>query len=660
MLARGAGRTPRMDMVTHPVFFSDLALVFAAAVLGGGLAWVSRQPLILGYVLGGVLVSPLTPGPAVSEIHTFELFAEIGVILLMFSIGLEFSLKDLLRVKWVALGGGPLGILLSVGLGIGVGMVLGWPVLQGAIVGMVISVASTMVLARLLLDRGELHSRHGRIMIGITLVEDLAVVVLIVLIPTLGTLDGERVIAIALALGKAAVILVPFWYLASRVVPPLMLRVARTHNRELFLLVALAIGMGTAALTQALELSLALGAFLAGLIISQSDYAHETLERLLPLRDVFVAFFFVTVGALIDPTLLGRNFPMLGLMVGLVVIGKLVIRTLVVWLFGSPLRTALLVGVGLSQIGEFSFIIVQVARDAGHVGNDVYNATLAASLLSILVNAFLVRLAGRWAARVSQIHPTPAMTSDAAALRDHVVLCGFGRVGSAVAEALETFRLRYVVLETDPDIIRALRARGVPALFGNAAQHGILEMAGVARAALVIVTLPDEHHAQRAVRSARELNARIPVLARTHQREAGEALRAAGATEVIQPELEAGLTLIRHGLGQLRLPKDSLIAYLEVLRDALGGAPELARQARQGLPEVREVTIGVDGIADQSLAEARLRERFGITVVRIERSDGDVVITPDAETLLRPGDRIRVFGLPHQIEAFLAETRLES
>ena len=236
-------------MVADPILFRDLAYVFVAAMLGGGLAWLARQPLILGYVAGGLLVSPFTPGPSVSDVHTFELFAEIGVVLLMFSIGVEFSLKDLMRVKWVALGGGPLGILLSTGLGVGV--FLGWGALQGAVVGMVVSVASTMVLARLLIDRGELHSQHGRVMIGITLVEDLAVVALIVLIPMLGALHAERLLAMGAALLTAAAILVPFFYLASRIVPPFLGRVARTRNDELFLLVALAIALGAAALTQA-------------------------------------------------------------------------------------------------------------------------------------------------------------------------------------------------------------------------------------------------------------------------------------------------------------------------------------------------------------------------------------------------------------------------
>lgn len=447
-----------------------------ATVLGGVLARVARQPLILGYVLGGILVSPLTPGPSVTDIHTFELFAEIGVVLLMFSIGIEFSLHDLLRVKWVAILGGPLGILLSVALGMGVGHWLGWPPLQGVVVGMVVSVASTMVLARLLLDRGELHSRHGRIMIGITLVEDLAVVVLIILIPRLGSLEPGRLLDIATGLGLALAILAPILYLATKVVPALLTRAARLQSSELFLLVALAIGLGTAAVTQAVGLSLALGAFLAGLIISESDYAHETLARLLPLREVFVAVFFVTVGALINPAAVVENLPLLGVIVGLVIVGKLVIWSLIVRLFGHRTWTAALVAIGLTQIGEFSFVLIQVARTAGHVSDDVYNATLAAALLTILANAVLVRYAPGWIDRLWSLKRagTIAPTTDAEALRGHVVVCGFGRVGSAVAEAFETFRTPYIAIELNPDIVQSLRQRGIQCLYGDASQRHLL------------------------------------------------------------------------------------------------------------------------------------------------------------------------------------------
>jgi CPA2 family monovalent cation:H+ antiporter-2 len=383
-------------MAAEALIFRDLAYVFVAAVLGGALAWAARQPLILGYVLGGILISPFTPGPAVSDVHTFEIIAEIGVILLMYSVGMEFSPGTLLEVKWVALLGAPLGILMSVGLGVLVGTMLGWPPVQGVMVGMVVSVASTMVLARLLADRGEMQSQHGRVMIGLTLVEDLAVVVLTILIPVLGELERDRLVAIGVAFGKAALILVPFAFLAAKVVPRVMSIVARMRNDEMLLLVALAIGLGTAALTQAVGLSLALGAFLAGLLVSSSDHAHAAMPRLLPLRDAFVALFFVTIGTLIDPRTVIGNLPLLGVMLALVIVGKFVIWAVVVWLFRYPSRTALLVAVGLTQIGEFSFILVQAARSAGHIGDEVYSATLAAALLSILVNAALVRYAPAW------------------------------------------------------------------------------------------------------------------------------------------------------------------------------------------------------------------------------------------------------------------------
>jgi CPA2 family monovalent cation:H+ antiporter-2 len=638
-------------MVTDPVFFRDLAYVFVAAVLGGALARVTHQPLILGYVVGGVLISPLTPGPAVTDIHTFELFAEIGVILLMFSIGIEFSLRDLLRVKWVAILGGPLGIVLSTGLGVAVGALMGWPLLQGAVIGMVISVASTMVLARLLIDRGELHTRHGRVMIGLTLVEDLAVVVLIVLLPRLGAWEPERLLALAGGLGLSIAILAPFLYLAAKVVPRVLTRVARTHSEELFMLVALAIALGSAAATQAAGLSLALGAFLAGLLISESDYAHETLARLLPIRDAFVALFFVTVGALINPAALVENVSLLGAIVALVVLGKLVIWTVVVRVLGHPLLTAVLVGVGLTQIGEFSFVLIQVARGAGHVGADVHNAILAASLLTILSNAALVRWVPQWIGRAARGRwgRLATVRGDADLPPEHVVLCGFGRVGSAVAEALETFGVRYVAIETDPDIVKSLRDRGTPAVFGDASRPRILEAAGAGRAPLAIVTVPEIEHALLAVRALRTINSKAPILARAHHPTGRDRLAEAGATEVIQPEVEAASTLIRHALRQLAMPRESVLAYLERYRSAMDAGPEAAAGPPGPLPQVRELVVGAGALADQSLREAHVRERFGVTVVALDRPGEETVMHPSAETVLRPGDRVHVFGLPEQV-----------
>src|SRR5580704_6434934 len=376
--------------------YHDLAYVFVAAMAGGLVARKLRQPLILGYVAGGIVVGPFTPGPRLADVHDLELLAEVGVILLMYSIGIEFSIRDLLRVKWVALIGGPLGVLLSILLGTGVGWIQGWSTAQGIAVGAAVSVASTMVLSRLLMDGGELQSEHGRVMIGITLVEDFAVVALTVLLPSPGSVDKGQLLGVGLALGKGLLIVAPVALLAFKFVPPLMTRVARMKNDELYLLVILALGFATAALTQAVGLSLALGAFLGGMVISGSEEAHETLMRVLPLRDAFVALFFVTIGALIDPRELFSHPLLLAEILGLVVLGKFVIWLAVVRLFRYPLRSAALVAIGLTQIGEFSYVLIGVARDSNLVGNDVYNAILAASLLSILLNAALMRLARRW------------------------------------------------------------------------------------------------------------------------------------------------------------------------------------------------------------------------------------------------------------------------
>src|SRR6266850_2506885 len=524
-------------MIAEPVLFRDLAYVFLAAVLGGALARLAHQPLILGYVFGGLLVSPLTPGPAVTEVHTFQAFAEIGVVLLMFSLGIEFSLKDLMGVKWIALVGAPLGMIMSIGL-------------------------------------------------------------------------------------------------------------------------ALATGLGAAAMTQAAGLSLALGAFLAGLLINESDYAHEMLARVLSLRDAFTALFFVTIGVLIDPRVVASNLGLLGTLVGLIVVGNWAIWTIVCVIFRQSLSTAIRVGLGLAQIGEFSFILVGVARQSGHVGHDVYSATLAASLVTILINAALVRVVARWVG--PQRHEPSGMLGRPSGeeLDGHVVVCGFGRVGSAIGEALETFGVPYIAIETDPDIVKSLRARKVPAVFGDAAQRVILAAAQADRAALVILAVPESERARLAVSQIRAFNPAVPILARVVDLAWRGRLMEAGAAEVIQPEQEAASTLIRHALERLALPRDRVLAYLSRFRTAMEHAEAAAADAGTGLPLIREVRLNGGISVGRPLGETRMRERFGVTLVGVTRQSGEVVLQPTAETVLKVGDRLRLFGLPRQIDAMLVATDL--
>jgi monovalent cation:H+ antiporter-2, CPA2 family len=373
-------------------------MVFAGAFLFGLLFWRLRQPLILGYVFAGLVLSPFTPGLRVHDVHTFEIMAEVGVILLMFSVGIEFSVPELLRVKWVALVGAPIGISLSIGLGIAVGSLLGWPLSQGVAVGCIISVASTMVLMRLLMNRGELGSEPGRIMVTLTLVEDLAVVILIVLLPSLGSASGVDPAQVFWKIGKAALLLAPVVFAGWKIVPRLLARIEKIDNEEIALLLALTICLVIAAITEAVGLSLALGAFLGGLLFGSSDYAHKLAAKTFPIRDAFVALFFVTIGMLIDPRTWLSNWHLLAVLVGLILAGKFTVWFAIVRLFGYPTRTALRVGVGLTQIGEFSFILAQVSLQSGLIGSDVYNATLAASLVTILANATLFKLLKPYAA----------------------------------------------------------------------------------------------------------------------------------------------------------------------------------------------------------------------------------------------------------------------
>lgn len=306
-------------------------------------------------------------------------------------------------------------------------------------------------------------------------------------------------------------------------------------------------------------------------MISASEYGHETLARLLSLRDAFVALFFVTIGILIDPRVILDNLSLLGTMIGLIVAGKLLIWMTVVRVFGYPWMTALLVGIGLTQIGEFSFVLVQEAKAAGHVGNDVYNATLAASLITILMNAALVRYVPRWMSQKRFVHDQHAMVPwppEGEPLRQHVVLCGFARVGGSLGTALEAFNLPYVVIDRNPDIIRRLQVRQTPCLFGDASHRELLVKAGATDASLIIVALPEIEPAALTVGRIRDLNPKVPVLARAHGLAEAERLGAVGATEVIQPEVEASATLIRHALTWFGIPKDRILDYVEECRQS--------------------------------------------------------------------------------------------
>ncbi|MBI4278189.1 MAG: cation:proton antiporter [Armatimonadetes bacterium] len=642
-------------------FFVDLGLLFLAALGGGALAQLLRQPLIIGYMVSGILIGPFTPGPTIQHLPTFQLFADIGVVLLMFSIGVEFSIGELLRVRRAALYGAPVAIpamvLLTVLLTRGL---LGWPVQQGLVAGATVSVASTMVLLKTLVERGELNAAHGRVVVGIAVAEDLAVVALTVLIPALGPAAGSRVLLVARALLHAAAILVPLLWLARRVVPHLLARIARTRNMELLLLVSMALAIGTAALTASLGLSLALGAFLAGLLISESEFAHETLARVLPIRDIFVAVFFVSMGTLIRPAAVVAQISTVLVLVALVVAGRFAVWTAIVRAAGYPARTAILTGMGLTQIGEFSYVLAGVGRQHGLITDAVYQAILATSLVTILINAQTFRHTPGWLRVLLGRRERPPEPAPPLEREGHVIVCGFGRVGQEVATALEAFRVPYTVVDLDPEATRLALARGAVAVFGDAGNDAILRRAGAEHARLAVVAVPALESADRCVRALRRVRGDLPTLVRVHQEGHRALLIEAGATEVIQPEVEAALTIVRHSLDHLGVDHHEGRRYLQQAR---AHWPEAFRSDEPPVPDaldVRQFVIENSHLAGHSLHRVRLRERTGATVVSILHPDGRETTNPLPDHVLHVGDRLFAIGSAEQLASLRDLCRADS
>jgi CPA2 family monovalent cation:H+ antiporter-2 len=424
-----------------------------------------------------------------------------------------------------------------------------------------------MVILKFLLERGELTSPHGRVIVGITLIEDLAVVAMTILLPALGSASEERLSLFLRGLVVAVLILVPFLWLARRAMPRILLRVAQTRNMELFLLVALVSALGTAALTAYLGLSLALGAFLGGLLISESEFAHEALARILPIRDLFVAVFFVSIGMLVRPASLVAELPTVLALILIVTIGKFVVWSGIIRLGGYAAAVAILAGLGLTQIGEFSYILASVGRAHDLVTGPVYDAILATSLVSIFINALVFRRPPLWVRGLLE-HRDRAVEESLPDAKPvgHVIICGFGRMGRAVADALDVFWTSYAVVDMNPEATQSARMRGAATVYGDVANELILRHAGIEHARLAVIAIPGVDAAHQCVRTMRRIRPDLPILVRVNQEAYRDRMLDAGATEVIQPETEASLTIVRHSLDRLGVDHCQGRQYLERVR----------------------------------------------------------------------------------------------
>jgi CPA2 family monovalent cation:H+ antiporter-2 len=644
---------------------ADIAIIVVAALIGGLIAQRLKQPLILGYILAGVAVGPYTGGVTVTQVHDIELLAEIGVALLLFALGLEFSLKELQPVRHIALIGTPLQILLTMAYGYGIGRWLGWEWYPALWLGGLISLSSTMVILKTLMSQGRLGTLSSRVMIGMLIVQDLAVVPLMIILPQLNAPDAGLPL-LGLAAAKAAAFLALMIFAGTRAIPYLLARIARWNSREMFLLSVTAIGLGVGYGTYLFGLSFAFGAFVAGLVLSESDYSHQALSDIIPLRDVFGLLFFVSVGMLLDPAYLMANLGTVLLVVLLVGAGKGLILGLLASLFRYGNVVPLAVGLGLFQIGEFSFVLAREGLRTNSLGPDLYSLVLSASIVTMVLTPLVSGLAEPLYAlrrRWFKHEPSQSINLPPAGLRDHVVIAGGGRVGQYVAGVLQRLEQAYVVIELDQRRVDQAKEAGFPVIYGDSGQPLILEAAGIERARLLLVTVPDMVAARTIVSQAVRLNSGLHIVARSEGIEHMQALRDLGVHEVVQADFEASLEITRQALLHLDIPAPVIQRFTDAVRQELYAPMYRAHHEYQTLAELRNAARLMElawlplpedsPLVGQTIQESNIRSRTGSSVVGVMRA-GELLPNPGPALRFAAGDLVALMGTSLQLAAFEA------
>ncbi|HEY4090120.1 MAG TPA: YbaL family putative K(+) efflux transporter [Luteibacter sp.] len=527
------------------------------AFIFGAIANRIRLPVIAGYLVAGVVAGPFTPG-YVADANIAQELADLGVILLMFGVGLHFSLKDLLAVKNISIPGAAVQMGVATGLGMLLGWALGWPMAQGFVFGLALSVASTVVLLRAMEERRLLDSDRGRIAVGWLIVEDLAMVLALVLLPALaGFLGeghdgntpgmGELVQTVAITVGKVVLFVAVMLIIGKRAIPWMLQAVSGTGSRELFRLAVLAIALGVAfGAAHLFDVSFELGAFFAGMMMGESKLSQQAAEETLPLRDAFAVLFFVSIGMLFNPHVLVQHPWLVLAACFIIIVGKSAAAFAIVRMFGRPTKTALTIATSLAQIGEFSFILASLGVSLGLLSAEARDILLAAAIVSILVNPLLFVVLDRWVAKHDSDAP-----DEHPSMRGHTVLVGFGRVGRRVFAELQAAGTPVLVIETDEDAVRELRGQGTAdVVIGNAAAAPVLAEANLAAARALIVAVPDPFEGGQVVRAARALRPDLPIVARAHSVECVNHLAGLGASEVVYGEQELAHSMFEAALSK--------------------------------------------------------------------------------------------------------------
>ena len=650
----------------------NITLALIVAFLGGVIARRLGLPTIVGYLLAGIAIGPFTPG-FVGDIDTIQQLAELGVIFLMFGVGLHFSFQDLWKVRDIAIPGALIQTAFATILGFGLSQLWGWTPLAGLVLGLAISVASTVVLLRGLMDNSLLNTSHGQAAVGWLVMEDILSVLILVLMPTLAASSGNfNWQDLAITLLKAAAFVSIMFFAGTRLLPWLLEKIAHTRSRELFILAILAITLGTAmSASELFGVSLALGAFVAGAIISQSRLSHQVGADLYSFRETFSVLFFVSVGMLVNPIFLWENIGQVVSLTTLVVLGKAAIVILLGFFFPRPARTFLVVAIGLSQIGEFSFILGQGGLSLKLLDSNQYSLILAAALISITANPFMYRLLP-WLE--SQLRKIPGFWKKLDAniqileikkdkLVNHAVIIGYGRVGKHMVDVLEKLEIPMLVVEANVERIAILNQRKIPTLYGDASNSEVIDHAHLDQASVLVVTIPDETSAELIVTAARDLNPDLPIVARAASEEGVQILANRGANRTIHPELEGGLEMVHHTLLSLGFPLQEVHRYAEAVRQDHYNFNITTDEEHRSLHELLLAFQGIEIVwltlaensilVGKSLAEANIRAQTGASVVALLRNE-QLIPNPKSMTVFESGDRVGFIGEKEQIEIVTA------
>ena len=647
---------------------TDLILLVVTAFFSGLLMQRLGQPLILGYILTGIAFGPYTGGFALTSVHEIELLAEIGVALLLFALGLEFSLKDLKPVKKIALIGTPIQIILTIGMGYGIGQLMGWDAKSSLWLGALVSLSSTMVLLKTLMNQGWLGTLSSKVMVGMLIVQDLAVVPLIVLLPMLND-PSLGWISLEIAILKTVVFLAGMILFGTRLLPFIMRYIAHLGSRELFLLAITAIGLGVGYLTYLVGLSFAFGAFVAGMVLSESDYGHQALSDIIPVRDLFGLLFFASVGMLLNPEFLLDHWKQVLMLVLIVSLGKGIIFALLARIFKYGNVVPLAVGLGLFQVGEFSFVLAQVGVSTNSISHEVYSLVLTTAIITMFLTpiisgqtAKLYALSKRW----FQHEPLDTINYPKSGLRNHVIIVGGGRVGFRIAQVLKRLSVPMLIIELDQLRVERAKHADIPVIYGDASHEVVLEAAETPSARLLIITSPEVVIAQAIVENARKVNSEIKVVARAPGVEFLEEFKKLNISEVVIPEFEAGLEMARKALVHLHIPAAKIQHYTESLRQDLFASFFSENEEDEILEQLQWAENQFDMqwmlikpgsvLVGKTIGESEIRTITASSVVGVIRDDV-LEPNPDANFRFQSNDRAAIIGTDSSRETFFQLTR---